>query len=128
MRLVFVELLRSAYATAMDNGNIDVREVIVVNVLKNSVAIAEDEVSNGNPIKDWNICLDNNKFFERFERTMNKVHLATAFIAAHTEAQNVFKYKVHRAGFLTPVERVVLEESAQQVALASDALNEYDPA
>ena len=128
MRLVFVELLRKAYATAMDNGNIDVRDVIVVNVLTKSVAVVEDEVSNGNPINDWNVCQKNNKIFERFERSLNKVHLATAFIAAHTEAQNVFKYKVHQDGFLTPVERVVLEESAQQVALASDALNEYDPA
>ena len=127
LRLVYVELLRSAYEKAKENGNIDIRDLLVISVINHSVSTTEDIVANGGQIKDWDMCRRSYNFLQKFERTANKVDFITAFIAAHTEAQNVFKYKVHQDGFFTPVERAVLDESAQQIALAYEALEGIDP-
>ena len=126
MRLVFIEVLRNAYQRAMNIGHIDVRNGIVIYVLNNSVATAENEISNGMPINDWKACESYNSCFVKFERTSTKVHLAAAFIHAHTEAQRMFKYKIHQEGFLSTCERQVLEESSQQISLAYEALHEVD--
>lgn len=127
LRLVYIELLRRAYETAKEKGEIDIRDLLVVSVLNSSISISEDEVSNGESIKDWDACQAAKKMFERFEGTASKVNLITAFIAGHMEAENVFRFKVHHTGFLSPVERAVLAESSAQVTLAYDALNDIDP-
>merc|ERR550534_1343295 len=55
------------------------------------------------------------------------VHLASAFIHAHEEAQEVFKEKFCKAGELTMAEITVLRESNKQISLANDAMNQIDP-
>lgn len=128
MRLVFVELLRRAYDDLMKDGHIDVRFSFVVYVLTNSVAVTEDEVSNRSEINDWQIVKKGFAMLSKFEKTSQKIHLASAFIQAHNEAAKTFKFQVHQDGFLSMVERKILDESNVQVAAAYESLHEIDEA
>jgi len=127
LRLVFVELLGRAYEEAMTCGQIDVRDGAVVHILKSSVAVTGDEVSNGLPINDWSHTQRYNSYVEKIERISTKIHLATAFILAHTEAQRTFKFKVHQGKFLSNEERKILAESEDQVSMAYEVLNTINP-
>jgi len=122
LRLVFIELLRSGYKKAMNEGIIDVREVTVVFSLNRSVAIAEDEVSNGYPIDDWKTCANGVG-----KNILLKLNLAAAFIRIHEEAQQYFKFKFCQSSTLSQAEIQVLEESNQQISYASEVFDTTDP-
>jgi hypothetical protein len=127
MRLVFIELLRGSYQQAMDKGHIDARDITVVYALNRSVALTEDEISNGKPIKDWEKCFGIIKTLKKYDKRRTKVHLASSFIQAHTEAERIFKYKVHQQGFLSNVERQILDESIEQKTSAYGILEGIEP-
>ncbi len=114
LRLVFIELLSNGYKEGIASGTIDPREGALDYILDKSVAISEDEVSNGQPIDDWKICV--NSGLNRNIR--GKIYLAAAFIRYHTAAQQSFKYKFCQSGFLSQAERQVLEESSAEVEKA----------
>ncbi len=121
LRLVFIELLRSGYKQAMNEGIIDVREVTVVFSLNKSVAIAEDEVTNGYPIDDWKTCEDGVG-----KNILLKLNLAAAFIRIHEEAQQYFKFKFCRSSTLSQAEWQVLQESSKQISYATEVFDATD--
>ncbi len=121
LRLVFIELLRSGYKQAMNEGIIDVREVTVVFSLNKSVAIAEDEVANGYPIDDWKTCADGVG-----KNILLKLNLAAAFIRIHEEAQQYFKFKFCRSSTLSQSEWQVLQESTKQISYAAEVFDATD--
>jgi len=121
LRLVFIELLRTGYKQAMHEGTIDVREISVVSSLNKSVAIAEDEVSNGLPIDDWKTCEGG-----AGKKIHLKLNLASAFTRAHENAQQFFKFKFCRSSTLSPAELQVLEESTTQIDYATEVFKTTD--
>lgn len=121
LRLVFFELLRSGYKQAMNEGIIDVREITVVFSLNKSVAIGEDEVTNGHPIDDWKTCADGVG-----KNILLKLNLAAAFIRIHEEAQQYFKFNFCRSSTLSQSEWQVLEESNKQISYAEEVFDTTD--
>jgi len=134
LRLLFVELLRHAYQSDMQKGEVEVREELVIYGLNESVAITEDEVTNGLPINDWEACQRFiNSFIFKQVRKYNEerflaydIHIASAFIQAHEEAQTIFRHNFCKTGMLTSVEITVLDESSAQIELAQEQLNTID--
>jgi NhaP-type Na+/H+ or K+/H+ antiporter len=121
LRLVYVELLRNGYKTAMDEGFINVRDSFVVFRLNKSVAFAEDQVANGNPIDDWKTCYSSRMKIEA------KLSLASAFIRVHSEARQTFAFDFGQSSTLSQVEQQVIKESSQQIQLAEAIFNETSP-
>jgi len=136
LRLLFVELLRHAYQDDMQKGEVDVREELVVYGLNESVAITEDEVTNGHPINDWEACqrLLNSFIFKEIRKYNEErflaydIHIASALIQAHEEAQMTFQHNFCKAGLMTSLEITVLDESDAQIELAREKLNTIDRA
>jgi len=135
LRLLFIELVRHAYQEDMAKGEVDVREELVIFGLNESVAIAEDEVTNGNPIADWDSCqrFINTPVFRQLRKYDPKrflaydIHIASAFIQAHEEAEQVFMEKFCKPGLLTTSEISVIDENSVQIEHARAKLNTIDP-
>jgi len=135
LRLLFVELLRHAYQEDMQKGEVDVREELVIYGLNESVAITEDEVTNGKPIADWQACqrLINSLLFKHIRKYNEErfiayhIHIASACIQAHEEAQMIFIHDFCKVGLLTTAEIQVLEESNEQIQHARNKINAIDP-
>jgi len=135
LRLLFVELLMHAYREDMKKGEIDTQEIPVVNGLEVSIAITEDEVHRGKEIADWPVCEKHLRKDLLMKLTgciqikmydIYLVHLASAFIHCHGEAQEVFKTKFCRAGELEFEEITVLRESNKQISLAKDSIDQIE--
>ncbi len=125
LRLVFIELLRSGYESALSQGLIDAREGTVDFILKSSVAAAEDEVSNGGYINDWKACTDS-KLFSGNKDVREEVYVAAAFVRIHGRSQKLFKYDFCESSVMTKAEREVIRESCVQVAKAEEVFDSVD--
>jgi len=154
-RSVFAKILRTAYHRLIEQGEIE-GSGFVFYTLKQSVDHADNAASRGLPISDWNalevasngwirpaesimhrilnlkklfrdknICID---FDRRYFFIHTKVRQILAFTHAHEWARKIFKREFSKAGedYLTPAEKIVMDESDKQVQLASEALCELD--
>jgi len=152
-RVVFIKILRSAYHRLIDHGEIEQRGFIVHSLFR-SLEFASDAANLGLPLSDWNallVAFDSFtrpaehfmfKLFDMKRRLKNKefnvdfdhdfalvqqrVRLILSFVNAHKWARQVFKEEFSKAGQydLTVAEKVVMDESDGQVAMADKALLE----
>lgn len=137
LRLLFVDLLRHAYQEGMTKSEIDGREWPVVFGIQTSLAVTEHEVSRGKPIADWAVCQDHNdkslsfmNLLRRYDwkRTVvYEVHLASAFIHAHKQAEERFRFRFCKPGGISMGEVKVLDESCNQISLAQKTLDDKEP-
>jgi len=126
LRLVFIELLGHKYKEDMVKGQIDVRYSSVIFKLQRSLAITEDNVSNGEAIEDWEECQTAVLKCCSKSKVVEELSLALAFIQAHEEGQKSFLTEFCQGGMMSNVERQVLEESRTQVDLARNFIESVD--
>lgn len=150
-RLVFVKILRTAYHRLIEHGEIK-GSGFVFYTLRQSLDYAEDAAARGLPISDWNALevasnswarpaesiirrifnlkqrISRKKYRIDFDLDFflinTRVRQILAFTHAHNWARKVFKREFSKAGedSLTPAEKIVMDESDEQVELASEAL------
>jgi len=118
LRLVFLELLRHSYQEDMAKGEVDVRYMPNTFKINESLAVAEDNVSNGKPPGDWKECQVPILSFIKPKKLVERLSMASAFIQAHEEAELQFLSEFCDRGSLTDMECKVLEESRSQVVEA----------
>ena len=152
-RIIFINVLRSAYYCMVERGELKARGIIDQSLFQ-SLNYAEDAALQGLPLSDWN-ALEvvscgwalpagriMRKIFNLKERIKRrhvnlnldffvvslKAHQILAFIGAHEWARKTFEREFSKAGEgqLTAVEKIVLEESDNQVTFANEALGKLE--
>jgi hypothetical protein len=152
-RVIFINVLRSAYYHMVESGELEARGFIGQSLFQ-SLNYAEDAASRGLPLSDWNAlevvscgwalpaeCIMR-KFFNLKERIKGrhvdfnldffvvslKGRQILAFIGAHEWARETFEREFSKAGEgqLTEVEKIVLNESDNQVTFANEALGKLE--
>jgi len=155
LRLVFLELVRSAYNRQMERGELsDDREDVAL-ALTEALDLCGDEVQNGEPIQDWRLANDLLKFKNKtmdvlspFEFLVNlydsflskyehaefefyleriQVESALAFSHAHKTAQQYFRQEFDTDEFFSESGSIVLDESTKQVEEARKTVTGKDP-
>mmetsp|Transcript_8996 Transcript_8996/g.13898 ORF Transcript_8996/g.13898 Transcript_8996/m.13898 type:complete len:907 (-) Transcript_8996:63-2783(-) len=154
-RLIFIKALRSAYYHLIEKGEVESRGFLPYSLFK-SLDYAQDKAARGQPLSDWDaLCAASNSFachvnmvllrvkrmFRLSEITANEFHAELghfgmlflvqeilAFTKAHEIAEKAFKDLSQGDGNceLTQAENIVLQESADQVLLAEQALDKFD--
>lgn len=155
LRILFISILKGTYDQQIEQGELDDAHVLAA-TLSQSLDLALDSVSNGGPLKDWEIlyaihqpllhATDKLKNTFCATKTVNSVmwtkrgHLglkansdnmqierSITFMAAHRMAQEVFMAELQNADSeLTEAAKVVMVESKQQYDLAEAKLKEFD--
>ncbi|KAL3804615.1 hypothetical protein ACHAW5_000089 [Stephanodiscus triporus] len=152
-RVIFINVLRSAYYNMTECGELDVRGFIGHSLFQ-SVNYAEDAALQGLPLSDWNaLKVASNSWALPAERLIRRlvnlqdrvkrrhvdsnldfftvsllVRQILAFKGAHEWARKNFEKAFSKCGEdqLTEAEKVVLDESDEQVRLADEALSKFD--
>lgn len=152
MRKVFICLLEKAYAVQLERGFVDARAGgFLYFKLTSSLEITGDNVSQGEPINDFETCqaLDRNmwellrdtghnvgrkiqKVNEKsnpreFKRAALDVQRVVACITSHEIAQEAFKGEFCDDQ-LSPVVKLILSESDAQIQQAKDVVAALNPA
>jgi len=132
LRLVCLELLKTQYHHDIKAGYINSRYGDIDFELLKSVALSEDEVSQGAVIQTWKHC---GGFIRKVAAkwtpganslVISRVLLTSAFIQAHKETMNVFRDSFGEYRFLTEKERQVIDECSHQVDIALKSIEEED--
>ncbi|KAL3804609.1 hypothetical protein ACHAW5_000083 [Stephanodiscus triporus] len=146
-RVIFISVLRSAYHRLVKRGELEGRGFIAHSLFQ-SLNLAEDAASKCLPLDDWNALEESSqswampaeslmrRLFNRknvdfdsdFFVVSLKVRQIIAFNIAHDWAKKTFKREFSECGEgrLTEAEKVVLDESDEQVRLAEEALSKLD--
>lgn len=146
-RVIFISVLRSAYHRLVKHGELEARGFIAHSLFQ-SLNLAEDAASKCLPLDDWNALEESSqswampaeslmrRLFNRknvdfdsdFFVVSLKVRQIIAFNIAHDWAKKTFKREFSECGEgrLTQAEKVVLDESDEQVRLADEALSKLD--
>ena len=152
-RIICINILRAAYYRMVEHGELKTRGFIG-QCLFQSLNYAEDAASRGLPLSDWNAlevvscgwALPAERimrnFFNLKERikckhvdfnldffvVSLKIRQILAFIGAHEWARKTFEREFSKAGEgeLTAVEKIVLDESDNQVTFANEALGKLE--
>ena len=147
LRLVFIEMLQSAYNKQIQGGELDARSFLVYRLFE-SLEQTSADVRDGKALNDWeniHILSDTWAIYADIAvhkvQTLNQtktrptaqiksetaVKTAFAFIAAHVSVQGRFKREfVSNSNFGLEGEAVVLESKAE-VNKAKKLLGSYDP-
>lgn len=154
LRILFVSILKAAYDSQIENGELDDSHFLAV-MLNQSLEIALDTVSKGGHLKDWEylnliespFSKISKGFKEGFkdlgmtQRVSSKrghlglkssvenmlIERSVSFMAAHKAAQAAFSLELQDADSeLNEAAKVVLEESNRECNLAEKALKEFD--
>ena len=155
LRNVFVEALRSSYASLIEMGELESRSFIAYSLTR-SLDYVGDAVSRGSALNDWEaLQVASNSFLKysetalhgffsikhqiknrtlfRLDREYFIVHMRTcealAFIKGHEMAREALKKYCRDAAAddFSAAELQVLEECNAQIKLAQAALDEIDP-
>lgn len=156
-RKMFCEMLRSAYHKLIEAGELDGREGFTTYALFEGLDFANDQVENGESLKDWEMttsitkswtepvdryimkmfrsmsscaCRNSNEKRKQTlknakqlnpqnEKSQGAVRLSIGFTRAHEIAEELFKKEMEVMG-APEVEKLILEESQSQVALAKE--------
>jgi hypothetical protein len=152
-RVIFINVLRSAYYHMTECGELEVRGFIGHSLFQ-SVNYAQDAALRGLPLSDWNaLKVASNSWALPAERLMRrlmnlqdrvkrrhvdsnldfltvslKVRQILAFKGAHEWARKKFERAFSECGEdqLTEAEKVVLDESDEQVRLADESLRKLE--
>eukprot|EP01082_Thalassiosira_pseudonana_P012006 g10446.t1 g10446 contig4:1896035-1898632(+) len=148
-RQIFIDLLRREYHHQLDVGELDSRGFIPFSLLQ-SLQVADDAAARGLPLQDWDatqtlgrITRKGDKLLhayrvgglfnrsggdEDFHAIRIQVLQALSFITAHLRAGETFKAEFASVDSqsLTLAEKVVLDESKDQISRADAAINAFD--
>ena len=154
LRVLFLSILRSVYQKQEASGELEDQHILAVS-LEQSIDFAEDAVSNGEPLNDWEFlrkiqepianisrAMTNNKatkscqfscFRKRSHvgmqasRDIMCIERSLAFMAGHTEAQRLFLAELQDVDSqISESAKVVMQESKQQWEKAAEALMAFD--
>ena len=152
-RMIFIQILRATYHRLIELGELETRGFMPYSLFA-SLDFAADAASKGLPLNDWDaLQVASHSWVRpaekalhtifhlkqiiqgktvRFDADYTEVHLQVrqilCFTRAHDLAQKIFKEEFASCGkdSLTIAEKIVLDESTAQLALADKTLNSLD--
>jgi hypothetical protein len=153
LRTLFVSILKAAYEKQITNGELEAQHILAV-ALEQSLEFSAEAVSNGEPLKDWEILLAiqnpivslqkriKSKMKCCLEHTRSKrsalglkaradsafVERSLSVMSAHRSAQQYFIQEFQDADSeLSEAGKVVIEESQKQFNMAEAVLCQLNP-